>query len=108
MAENKEIEIRVVVTGEAAATALQAALEPSARALPLIIDQSGIDGAVMANLVVLATAMVQSVPAALEAIRRLVNQGSVREIEVSEGGIRMVNPRAQDVDRIIERWAGGE
>ena len=77
MAENKEIEVRVVVADEAAAAAMQAALQPFAIARPLIIDQFGIDGAVMTGLVVLATATGQSMPATLEAVRRLVSQGSV-------------------------------
>ena len=97
-----------MVTGEAAATDMQAALEPFAIARPLVIDQFGIDGAVMTGLVVLATATVQSMPAILEAMRRLVNHGSVGEIEVSDAGIRVVDPRAQDVDRIIERWVSKE
>ena len=97
-----------MVADEAAAAAMQAALQPFAIARPLIIDQFGIDGAVMTGLVVLATATGQSMPATLEAVRRLVSQGSVGEIEVSDAGIRVVDPRSQDVDRIIERWVSGE
>lgn len=110
--EDGDIEIRIMVTGEAAATDTQAAVEPFATGRPLIIDQFGIDGAVVSGLIVLATATVQSMPGILDAIRRLVDRGDVGEIEVSESGsgagIRVVGPRAQDVDRIIEHWASGE
>jgi hypothetical protein len=107
MVENRDVEVRLVVTDEAAATDIQAALEPIATARPLIIDQFGIDGEAASGLVLLATATVQSMPAILEAIRRFLDRDRVGEIEVP-GVIRVVGPRAQDVDRIIERLASGE
>jgi len=105
MMGNGDVEIRVVVNDESAATELQGALEPLASSPPLVLDEFGIDGAAASGLIVLATATIQAVPAVLDALKRHAGRGEVGEIIVSEGDIRVVQPRAQDVDRIIELWS---
>jgi hypothetical protein len=59
-----------------------------------------LDGSAVTSWMVVAAVAVRTAPAVLESLRDLLNRGRVEEI--SFGDVKIVNPRPDDVEKLIE------
>jgi hypothetical protein len=99
-------EIAVLITDPQEAAGFGAEIEALTGEQPLVVHRRGIDGATTAGLLVIATTAVQTLPAVLDSLARLLRRNAVSEIELTEHGIRIVNPRAEDIADLRARIGG--
>jgi hypothetical protein len=104
MTASTEVAVLITDPQEAAAFADEVATLTGEQ--PLIADRRGIDGATTAGLLVVVTTAIQTLPAILNSVTRLLQRNAVGEIEMTDDGIRITNPRRQDIDDLRARYTG--